>query len=129
MVIGLRMAPIQGNEDGEGQQGPEAAGHGVDPLLLIELGNLLLILLLISRIFLLQLLELGGKAAHVHHAALALHLEGQQHQLDNQGEENNGKAIVSHQIVKQHHDAPKGLAIASSMTYSLPYPGPQGTGS
>lgn len=72
---------VQGQQEEQGQEGPQAPAHGVDALLLIELCQLLLVFLLIFGILLLQLRLLAGQASHTDHATLGLHLEGKEYQL------------------------------------------------
>ena len=48
----------------EGQQAPEAAGHGVCLLLTVEAGHLLVALLLVALVLSLQLLATGGQSGH-----------------------------------------------------------------
>ena len=84
---------VQGDQDEEGDKGPQTAAGGVDPLLLVELGQLLLIFLLIFCVLPLQLLLPVVEPAHADHAALGLHLERQHHQLHHQAEEDDGYAV------------------------------------
>ena len=92
---------VQGDQDGEGQEGPQAPGHGVDTLAGIEVRDLLLLPLLVIGVFLLDLLHLAVHAAHAEHTLLALELEGKQYQLDDQGEEDQSDAIGARPGIEQ----------------------------
>ena len=92
---------VQGHQNGQGQKAPQAAAHGIEALFLVELLHLLLHLQLVVGVFLLDLLHLAGHAAHPHHALLGLHLKGQQDQLDDQREQDQGHAVGPCQVVKQ----------------------------
>ena len=98
---GLADDGVQGQQNGEGQQAPQAAGHGVDPLLGVELLHLLGLLGLVVGVFLLDFLKPAGHAAHAHHALLGLHLEGQHNQLDHQGKEDDGHGVGARQVIKE----------------------------
>ena len=98
---GLPDDIVQGHQNGQGQKAPQAAAHGIEALFLVELLHLLLHLQLVVGVFLLDLLHLAGHAAHPHHALLGLHLEGQQDQLDDQREQDQGHAVGPCQVVKQ----------------------------
>ena len=92
---------VQGDQDGEGQEGPQAPGHGVDALAGIEVRDLLLLLFFVIGVFLLDLLHLAVHAAHAEHTLLALELEGKQHQLDDQGEEDQSDAVRARPGIEQ----------------------------
>ena len=91
---------VQGDQDGEGQEGPQAAGHGVDALLGVQVGHLLLLPLLVVGVAGLDILDLALHPVHAQHALLALHLEGQDHQLHHQGEEDQRHAVGTGQAVE-----------------------------
>ena len=99
---------VQGHQDGQGQEAPQAAAHGAEALLLIELLHLLLHLHLVVGVLLLDLLHLAGHPAHPHHALLGLHLEGQQDQLDDQGEQDQRHAVGPCQVVEQPQQGREG---------------------
>ena len=90
---------VQCDEDGEGNEGPETAGHGVDALFLIQLLDLCIELLGVTLVSSLQLLQSGLDAGCTHHALLALCHEGGHEQVDNQCEEQDGKAIAAGSLV------------------------------
>ena len=92
---------IEDDDDREGDQRPQAAGHRVDLGFLIELGDLFLILLLVGGVALLQLLHAGREHGGAHHAVLALHLEGQHDELHKETEEKNCSAIAATEIVEE----------------------------
>ena len=91
---------VQGDQDGERQEGPQAAGHGVDALFGVQVGHLLLLPLLVVGVAGLDILDLALHPVHAQHALLALHLEGQDHQLHHQGEEDQGHAVGTGQAVE-----------------------------
>ncbi|MPM21083.1 hypothetical protein SDC9_67526 [bioreactor metagenome] len=101
MGDGLADNGVQRDEEEHGQHAPQAAAHGADPLLGIQLLRLLLLLCRVIGVFFLNLLHLSAHAVHADHALFALHLERQQHQLDDQREENQGQTIGAGHIVKQ----------------------------
>ena len=92
---------VQGDEDGERDEGPQAAGHGVHTLAGVEVGHLLLLLFLVVGIPRLDILDLTLHAIHAQHALLALELEGQQHQLHHQGEQDQRHAVGARPGVEQ----------------------------
>ena len=77
--------PVQHHQEQNGDEGPEAAAHGVDLFLLIELLDLQIIALPVLAVLLLQLLHFAGEQIHLDHASLSLQAEGEQHQLDDEG--------------------------------------------
>jgi hypothetical protein len=108
VVSGKRMARYSASRI-EGDQRPEAAGHGVDMLFLIELAGLLLQLAGVALMPLLQLRDLGLQGAHAHHALFALHLEGHQDQLDDQCEEKHRNAVVADEVVQRQQQPAEGF--------------------
>ena len=97
---------VEDDDDREGNQRPQAAGHRVDLGFLIELGDLFLIFLLIGGVALLQLLHAGRKHGGAHHAVLALHLEGQHDELHEKAEEKDRSAVAVADVVEeQQHGA------------------------
>ena len=100
---------IQGHQDGQGQEAPQAAGHGIDALFGIELLHLLLHLHLVIGVFLLDLLHLAGHPAHADHALFGLHLEGEQDQLDDQSKQDQRHAIGPGETVEQPHQSRKRI--------------------
>ena len=68
---------IQGDQNGEGKERPQAAGRGVDALSGVEIGHFLLLPLLVVGVTGLDVLDLALQAVHPQHALLALELEGQ----------------------------------------------------
>ena len=101
---------VQRDEDGEGQEGPQTAGHGVDTLAGVEVGDLLLLTLLVVGVLLLDLLHLAVHAAHAEHTFLALELEGKDHQLHQQGEEDQRHAVRPGPGIEQTGQPGKGNA-------------------
>ena len=91
---------VQGDQDGERQEGPQAAGHGVDAFLGVQVGHFLLLPLLVVGEAGLDILDLALHPVHAQHALLALHLEGQDHQLHHQGEQDQRHAVGTGQAVE-----------------------------
>ena len=96
---GLADNAVQGNQDRERDQGPDAAGHRVDSLFLVELLHLLIQLLLIPFVPPLQLLDLRLDTRGAHHAAFTLRHKRSQHQVDHKSKEDNRPAVVSGDVV------------------------------
>ena len=92
---------VEGDHDGHGQKAPEAPAHGVNALLGVEFLHLLIHLHLVVGVFLLDLLHLAGHPVHTHHALLGLHLEGQQHQFNDQSKEDQRQSVGTRQIIKE----------------------------
>ena len=92
---------VQGDKDGEGQEGPQAAGHGVDTLAGVEVGDLLLLLLLVVGVPLLDLLHLAVHTPHAEHTLLAFQLEGKENQLHHEGEEDQRDTVGACPRVEQ----------------------------
>ena len=92
---------IQRNQNGEGQEGPEAAAHGVDALPGVQVGHFLVLLLLIVGVAHLDVLDFALHAVHPQHALLALELEGQNHDFHHQGEQNQRQTVGAGDAVKQ----------------------------
>ena len=101
--MGNRLADdgVQGDQNGQGNETPEAAAHGADALFFVELLHLLIHFCLIVGILLLDLLHLAGHAVHPDHALLGLDLEGQHDELDDNGEQNDSQTVGIGQVVKQ----------------------------
>ena len=98
---GLADDGVQSQQDGEGEQAPQAPGHGVDPLLGVELLHFLGLFGLVVGVLFLDLLHPAGHAAHAHHALLGFHLEGQHDELDDQRKEDDGHAVGARQVIEE----------------------------
>ena len=98
---GLPDDIVQGHQNGQRQKAPQAPAHGVDALFLVELLHLLIHFYAVIGVLFLDLLHFPGHPIHADHALLRLHLEGQQDQLDDQGEQDQRYAVRAGQIVKQ----------------------------
>ena len=107
---GFDDGAVEGEEYGEGQQAPEAAGHGVDLLLAVEAGHLLVEFLLVALVLALELLHARREPGHAHHALLALGHEGQQHERHAQREQYGGDTEVPRELVEAHHEPAKGFS-------------------
>ena len=92
---------VQGDQDGEGNEGPQAAGHGVHALTGVQVRHLLLLALPIVGEAGLDILHLALHPVHPEHTLLALELEGQDHQLHHQSEEDQSQTVGPGETVKQ----------------------------
>ena len=107
---GQRLADdrVQGDQDREGDQRPETAGHGVDALFLIQLLHFGVELLGVALMPPLQFLDLGLEAGGAHHALLALGHEGRHDEVYGQGEKGQCQAVIAGQVVKPDHQLGEG---------------------
>ena len=101
---GLADNGVQGEEDKHGQHAPKAAAHGVDLFPLVELLNLQIVLVPVIAVHFLELLHLAVEHVHLDHGPLGLDGQGEQNDLDQHGEENQGHAVVVKELVKEHQD-------------------------
>ena len=108
MHQGITDDLIQRDQDQQGNKAPQAAAEHGGTLTLVQRLDLLLLLCGIILVLVLQLLDQRGDAGHFHHAALALCAEGQQDQLDDDGEQDQSQAVVGGEPVQQIHDPAKG---------------------
>ena len=92
---------VNAKHDGEGNQGGQAPGAGIDAFLLVELCQLLVILLLVVAVDFLQLFLLFRHLRLRSHAPLLLDGEGEQHHLDDDGKENDGHAVVVEDVIQE----------------------------
>ena len=100
VVDGLTNDGVEDHQDNEGDEGPQAAAHGVDLLLGVELLDLLIVALPVVAVLLLQLLHLALEHVHLDHAALALQGQGEQHHLDHQREQDQRQAVAAAEVIK-----------------------------
>ena len=105
---GLAQDGVQRDQDGQGQEAPETAGHGVDPLFGVELLHFLAQLRLVVGVLLLQLLHPPGHTVHADHALLRFQLEGKHQELDHQREEDDGHAVGTGHVVEQPQQPGEG---------------------
>ena len=108
VVDGLPDDGVEDHQDDQGDEGPQAAAHGVDLLLLIELLHFQVVSLPVLAVLLLQLLHLTGQDVHLDHAALALQGEGEEHHLDHHGKEDQSQSIAAAEVIKQLKQPGKG---------------------
>ena len=101
---------VERDEDGEGDKGPQTAGHGVRAVFLVQLLHLLIELLGVALMPALELLHLGLEARGAHHAFLALSHEGRQDKVDDKGEEYDGYAVIAGQLIELDHKPCEGLS-------------------
>ena len=99
VLQGLADDGIKGKQDKQGQKGPQTPAHGVGPLLLIKLLDLLLVALLVLGILLLQLLDLAVEHVHLDHALLSLQGQGEEDHLHHQGKEDQSDAVAVKKLV------------------------------
>ena len=95
---------VQTHHDGERNKLGQAAAHRADAAAFIERLNFLVELGAVVRVLLLKLLHLRVERGHGEHALLALDGERYAAQLDDQREQDNGKAVVMHEIVQAEQD-------------------------
>ena len=92
---------IEREQERERDQRPETAGHGADALFLIELHRLLLQTLLVLGVLLLQSLHFRVESGGAHHALLALGHEGEENDVHQDAEENDGNAIILRKLIEE----------------------------
>ena len=80
---------VQGDQNRERDQGPQAAGHGVHALFPVQLLHFGIQLLLVPFVAALQFLDLRLQAGGTHHALLALRHEGGEDQVHREGKEDD----------------------------------------
>ena len=83
--------------------------HGVDLLLLIELLELQIVALPVLAVLLLQLLHLSREHGSLNHALFTLQRDGEEHQFNDNGKENQGYAVAAEQIIEKQQQPGKGL--------------------
>ena len=91
---------IQCNQDREGDKGPQAAAHGIYALPGIQVSHFLLLTLPVVGIAGLNILDLALHAVHAQHALFAFQLEGQQHQLHHQREQDQCQTVRPGNIIE-----------------------------
>ena len=108
---GLTDDVVQRQQDDERDKRPQAAAAHRDALFLVQLLDSQLIFLLVVAVLRLERLDLRRQAGHFEHALLALHRHRQQHELDDEGEEDQRQAVVVRehvqpveQIAERHAD-------------------------
>ena len=101
---------IQSDEDGEGQEAPEASAHVVHALLCVEELHLLVHARGIIGVFRLDLFHLGLEEIHAHHALFRLHLEGQGDELHDERKEHQCPAVGAGQLIEGAQDPGEGNA-------------------
>ena len=95
---------VQTHQDGQGQEGPEAAAHGVDALPLVQLLDLLVVLRLVVAVLLLEPRHLSLHGVHLHHALLALVGQGEEDHLGQQGEHDQGQGVAAAELVQPQQE-------------------------
>ena len=105
---GLPDDGVKGQQHQKGQQAPQAAaGHG-HAFLLVKLLDSRVHFLLIVGVLLPDEVHLGGKPGHFHGAFLTLGRGRHQHQLHQNGKENQGKSIAGGELIQPAQQIPKG---------------------
>ena len=105
---GLTYHSQQGPQDQQGNQAPQAAAAHGSALIPVELLNQFVLLLGIIGIPGLNFLNPGGQAGHLHHALLALGINGQKHHLNQNGKQDHGNAVVAGQLIQEAQQIAKG---------------------
>ena len=86
---------VQRHQDGQGEEGPEAAAHGVDPFPFVQLLHFLVVLYSVVAVLLLEPCHLCLHGVHLHHALLALVGQGEEDDLGQQGEHDQRQGIAA----------------------------------
>ena len=106
---GLTDDAVQADQHEHGDQGPQAAAHGVDLLLLIQLLNLLVVALGVLGVLSLQLVHLAGEHVHLDHALLALQGNGEQDEFDHEAKQDQCDTIAVEGVIQEHQQHGKGF--------------------
>ena len=101
---------VKCDKDGERDQGPEAAGHGVDALFAVQLLHFGIELLGVALVPLLKLLDPGLQARGTHHALLALRHERRHEEVYKKREEHDGEAVAAGKLIEFDQRPGKDLA-------------------
>ena len=99
---------VQGQQNEQGEHGPQAAPHGIDVLLGVELLDLLVIPGLVLAVLLLEFLHFPREHVHLDHAPLSLQGQGEQNELHHQGEEDEGHTVAVEEVVEEHQQPGEG---------------------
>ena len=95
---------IKTHHDGQRQQHGQTAGQGADPFLIIELLHFLSVFFPVVGVLFLQFQHLGLDALHIHHTLFLFPVKGEQDDLGQKSEEDNGKAIAAHPFIDKAHN-------------------------
>ena len=95
---------VQTHHDGERNELGQTAAHRADAAAFIERLDFLVELGAVVCVLLLKLLHFRVERGHGEHALLALDGKRYAAQLDNQREQDNGKAVVVHEIIQAEQD-------------------------
>ena len=106
---GLTDDGKQGEQNQHGNQTPQAAAeaHG-SAFLPLQLLDGFVLLLLIVGILALDLLNAGLHTGHLHHALLGLGVDGQQNELDDDGEKNHGDTVIAGGLIQEAQQPAEG---------------------
>ena len=99
---------VQDHEEGHGQEGPQAAGGGLDPFFLIELLQLAAVFFPVPGVFLLQHALLFCQAAHGEHSLPAFQKDGEEDQADHQAKQDQGDPVAAGDVVEQQQQFGEG---------------------
>ena len=101
--VGQRLADdgVQNHQKGQGQEGPQAAGGGLDAFLLIELLQLLAVFLPVPGVLLLQDLLLFSQAAHAQHTLPTFQEDREENQADDQAEKDEGHTVAAGDVIEE----------------------------
>ena len=99
---------VQRNQNREGDQRPETAGHRVDALFPVKLLHLFVELLLVPCVSGLQFLNFWLEPGCMHGAFFALCHKRGQNQVDRQGKEDQRNAVVPCPLIELEHQPCEG---------------------
>ena len=105
---GLTHHGVQRDQQQHGHKAPQAAAAHGYALFSVELLHGLVLPVGIIGIAALNVLHSGGQAGHFHHALFGLGSDGQQHQLHQNGEQNQGHTVVTGDPIQKLHQVAKG---------------------
>ena len=109
VVDGLTDDGEQGDQDQQGDECPQAAAHAHGrAFFTLQSLNFFILLLLVVGVLLLDLLDTGLQTGHLHHALLGLGIDGSQDSLNDEGENDHGKAIVGSQVIQETQQPTEG---------------------
>ena len=86
---------VQCHQDGQGEEGPQAAAHGVDPFPFVQLLHFLIVLYSVVAILLLQPRHLCLHGVHLHHALFAFVRQGKENDFRQQGKHDQSQGIAA----------------------------------
>ena len=105
---GLTHNGVQRQQQQHGNKAPQAAAAHGNPLFPIQVLHGLILAGGIIGITALNFLQLGRQPGHFHHALFGFRGNGQEHQLHNNGKQNQREAVVIGQPIQSLHQVAEG---------------------